>query len=152
MTPFTKQTKYARSEQAERNWVVVDATNQTLGRLAAQVAMILRGKTKPSFTPSVDCGDFVIVINADKISLAAKRAESKEYYSNTYYPGGARFTSFKNMMKHKPEYIIEHAVKGMLPKNILGREIGRKLKVYAGPNHPHAAQQPKAVELPYQEK
>ncbi len=152
MTPFTKQTKYAQTEQVERNWVVVDAENQTLGRLAAQVAMILRGKNKPNFTPSADCGDFVIVINADKINLASKRIEQKEYYYNTYYPGGARFTSFKNMLKHKPEYIIEHAVKGMLPKNILGRQLGRKLKVYAGATHPHTAQQPKAVALPYQEK
>lgn len=144
-----KITKSLRKEDAEHGWLIVDANNQTLGRLASQVAFILRGKHKPTFTPHVDNGDFVIVLNAEKIVIEGKRAEMKEYFHHTGYPGAARFQSFKDLIKKKPEFIIEHAVKGMLPKNKLGRKIIKKLKVYAGNEHPHEAQLPKSFELKY---
>ena len=142
-------TRSVRSEDVQRDWLVVDATNCTVGRLATQIATLLRGKHKASFTPNVDCGDFVIVINADKVVLEGKRAEQKEYFHNTGYPGGGRMRSFTNIMQSKPEEIVELAVKGMLPKNSLGRAIVKKLKVYSGSEHPHTAQQPKAYQLPY---
>jgi large subunit ribosomal protein L13 len=146
-----KLTKSVRTEDAQHDWWVVDAAGQTVGRLATQVATLLRGKHKPSFTPHVDTGDFVIVINADKIQLKGKRVEQKEYFHNTGYPGGGRMRSFKQLIQTKPEEVVELAVKGMLPKNSLGRNIGRKLKVYAGGEHPHTAQQPKTYALPYAE-
>lgn len=146
-----KLTKSVRTEDAQHDWWVVDAAGQTVGRLATQVATLLRGKHKPSFTPHVDTGDFVIVINADKIQLKGKRVEQKEYFHNTGYPGGGRMRSFKQLIQTKPEEVVELAVKGMLPKNSLGRTIGRKLKVYAGGEHPHSAQQPKTYALPYSE-
>jgi large subunit ribosomal protein L13 len=142
-------TRSARAEDIQRDWLVVDAANCTVGRLATQIATLLRGKHKALFTPHVDCGDFVIVINADKVVLEGKRAEQKEYFHNTGYPGGGRMRSFTNIMQSKPEEIVELAVKGMLPKNSLGRSIVKKLKVYSGSEHPHAAQQPKAYQLPY---
>ncbi|MFN4908655.1 MAG: 50S ribosomal protein L13 [Bacteroidota bacterium] len=142
-------TRSARAEDVQRDWLVVDATDCTVGRLATQIATLLRGKHKALFTPHVDCGDFVIVINADKVVLEGKRAEQKEYFHNTGYPGGGRMRSFTNIMQSKPEEIVELAVKGMLPKNSLGRSIVKKLKVYSGSEHPHAAQQPKAYQLPY---
>lgn len=142
-------TRSMREQDVHRDWLVVDATNCTVGRLATQIATLLRGKHKASFTPHVDCGDFVIVINADKVMLEGKRAEQKEYFHNTGYPGGGRMRSFANIMKSKPEEIVELAVKGMLPKNSLGRSIVKKLKVYSGSEHPHAAQQPKPYQLPY---
>jgi large subunit ribosomal protein L13 len=142
-------TRSVREQDVQRDWLVVDATNCTVGRLATQIATLLRGKHKPLFTPHVDCGDFVIVINADKVVLEGKRAEQKEYFHNTGYPGGGRMRSFSNIMKSKPEEIVELAVKGMLPKNSLGRAIVKKLKVYSGSEHPHSAQQPKNYELPY---
>jgi len=142
-------TRSVREQDVQRDWLVVDATNCTVGRLATQIATLLRGKHKPLFTPHVDCGDFVIVINADKVVLEGKRAEQKEYFHNTGYPGGGRMRSFSNIMKSKPEEIVELAVKGMLPKNSLGRAIVKKLKVYSGSEHPHSAQQPKSYELPY---
>jgi large subunit ribosomal protein L13 len=142
-------TRSVREQDVQRDWLVVDATNCTVGRLATQIATLLRGKHKPLFTPHVDCGDFVIVINADKVVLEGKRAEQKEYFHNTGYPGGGRMRSFTNIMKTKPEEIVELAVKGMLPKNSLGRAIVKKLKVYSGSEHPHSAQQPKNYELPY---
>ncbi len=142
-------TRSVREQDVQRDWLVVDATNCTVGRLATQIATLLRGKHKPLFTPHVDCGDFVIVINADKVVLEGKRAEQKEYFHNTGYPGGGRMRSFSNIMKSKPEEIVELAVKGMLPKNSLGRAIVKKLKVYSGSEHPHTAQQPKNYELPY---
>jgi large subunit ribosomal protein L13 len=145
MTPYTLSTASAKPESVERKWLVVDAANQTLGRLASQVAHLLRGKHKASYTPHVDCGDYVIVINASHIHLEAKRAERKEYYHNTLYPGGARFRSFQKLQKEKPEEIIELAVKGMLPKNSLGKQMGMKLHVYAGAEHNNAAQKP----IPY---
>jgi large subunit ribosomal protein L13 len=142
-------TRSVRNEDVQRDWLVVDATDCTVGRLATQIATLLRGKHKPLFTPHVDCGDFVIVINADKVVLEGKRAEQKEYFHNTGYPGGGRMRSFTNIMQSKPEEIVELAVKGMLPKNSLGRAIVKKLKVYSGSEHPHAAQQPKAYQLSY---
>ena len=142
-------TRSIREQDVQRDWLVVDAANCTVGRLATQIATLLRGKHKALFTPHVDCGDFVIVINADKVVLEGKRAEQKEYFHNTGYPGGGRMRSCANIMKSKPEEIVELAVKGMLPKNSLGRSIVKKLKVYSGSEHPHAAQQPKPYQLPY---
>jgi large subunit ribosomal protein L13 len=144
-----KITKSMRKEDVLHRWWVVDAEGKTLGRLATQVAILLRGKNKPWFTPHVDCGDFVIVVNAGKIVLHGKRAEQKEYFHYTGYPGGGRMQSFKDMIVKKPEFVIEHAVKGMLPKNKLGRQIIKKLKVYGGAEHPHAAQKPETFELKY---
>lgn len=144
-----KITRSVRKEDVQHDWWVVDAAGQTVGRLATQVATLLRGKHKPSFTPHVDCGDFVIVINADKVKVEGKRAEQKEYFHYTGYPGGGRVRSFQQMLENKPEEIIELAVRGMLPKNRLGRVINGKLKVYRGSEHPHAAQLPKAWELKY---
>lgn len=149
MDTSAKITTSLRTEDTQHAWWVVDATGQTVGRLATQVARIIRGKHKPSFTPHVDCGDFVIVINADKVKLTGKREEQKEYFHNTLYPGGGRFRKFRDLIKDKPEEIVELAVKGMLPKNSLGRVMHKKLKVYAGADHPHAAQQPSVYELPY---
>lgn len=149
MEPSAKITKSFRKEDVVHEWYLLDASGMTVGRLATQVAHILRGKHKAIFTPHVDCGDCVIVINADKIQLQGKRVDQKEYYHNTLYPGGARFVSFKDLMSTYPERVVEHAVKGMLPKNRLGRQIIKKLKVYAGTEHPHAAQQPKAMEFVY---
>jgi large subunit ribosomal protein L13 len=123
-----KITKSFRNEDVQRHWWIVDAEGMTLGRLATQVARILRGKHQPFYTPHIDNGDFVVVINAQKINLHPKRAVKKEYYHNTLYPGGARFKSYTEMKTTKPEYIIKHAVMGMLPKNILGRKIIKKLK------------------------
>lgn len=147
METSAKITKSMRNEDVLRNWWVVDATNLTLGRLATQVARILRGKHKAWFTPHIDCGDFVIVTNAEKIQLQGKRPDQKEYFHYTGYPGGARFKKFTEMINTKPEYVVEHAVKGMLPKNKLGRQIVKKLKVYAGSEHPHVAQKPKVIEF-----
>ncbi|MCS7177341.1 MAG: 50S ribosomal protein L13 [Candidatus Kapabacteria bacterium] len=142
-------TKSVRRDEVERRWWVVDAAGQTLGRLASQVARLLRGKHKPYFTPHVDCGDFVIVINAAQVRVEGKRWKYKEYFHYTGYPGGARFEKFTDLLRRKPEKVIEHAVWGMLPKGRLGRRIFRKLKVYAGPEHPHQAQQPQEYKLPY---
>jgi large subunit ribosomal protein L13 len=144
-----KMTVSAREVDVQKNWWVVDATGQTLGRLASQVAHILRGKHKPLFTPHIDCGDFVVVVNADKIEVAPKRAEQKVYIHHTGYPGGQRIKSYRQMMDTTPERIIEIAVKRMLPKNSLGRRMGMKLKVYAGGEHPHSAQKPQTLELKY---
>ncbi len=139
------KTKFFKTTDTEKKWYVVDAAGQTLGRLASQVAKILRGKHKPIFTPNADVGDFVIVINAEKVQLTGKRAELKQLYHNTGYPGGARFESFKELIKTHPEKVVEHAVKGMLPHNRLGKRIGLKLKVYRGATHPHAAQKPETL-------
>jgi large subunit ribosomal protein L13 len=144
-----KITKSIREQDVQAKWHVVDAEGLTLGRLASQVAYLIRGKHKPDFTPHVDCGDFVIVLNAAKIRVKGKREEQKEYFHYTGYPGGDRFRSFKDLVKNKPEEVIELAVKGMLPKNSLGRKMGKKLKVYAGPEHPHAAQEPTELKLSY---
>jgi large subunit ribosomal protein L13 len=142
-----KFTKSLRKEDVVKDWLVVDAAGQTVGRLATQVASLIRGKHKPWFTPHVDCGDFVIVINADKVQMTGKRVEMKQYFSHSGYPGKGKFETFKNLMQSKPERVIEMAVKGMLPKNRLGRKMHVHLKVYSGSEHPHAAQQPKEFQL-----
>ena len=129
----------------ERKWYVVDATGYTLGRLASEVATILRGKNKPIFTPFIDTGDYVIITNADKIKVTGKKLEQKVYYRHSDYVGGMKETTLKEMLNKKPERVIELAVKGMLPKGPLGREMYKKLFVYAGPDHKHAAQKPEVL-------
>lgn len=141
------KTYYAKPGEVQREWLLVDATDMVLGRLATQLAAILKGKTKPTYTPHVDTGDFVVVINAKKIRVTGKKAEQKNYYRHSQYPGGLKVTSFRTMLEKHPGRIIEKAVKGMLPKNTLGRAMGMKLKVYAGPEHPHQAQNPRKIEL-----
>lgn len=130
-----------------RKWYVVDAENKVLGRLASEIAQILRGKHKPIYATHVDTGDFVVVINAEKVRLTGNKEEKKEYFRHTGYMGGEKFIPFKTMIADHPDRVIELAVKGMLPKNNLGRLMRRKLKVYAGPNHPHEAQQPEKLEF-----
>lgn len=144
-----KITKSLRVEDVQSDWWVVDAAGQTVGRLATQLATLLRGKHKPSFTPHIDGGDHVVVINAEKVVMQGKRAEQKEYFHNTGFPGGGRMRPFKDLIVSKPEEVVELAVKGMLPKNRLGKQIIKKLKVYRGEEHPHEAQQPKAFTLLY---
>jgi large subunit ribosomal protein L13 len=134
-------------DSLERNWYVVDAENQRLGRLASEIAMILRGKNKPNFTPFMDTGDFVVVINAEKINVTGKKRTQKLYRRSSGRPGGMKTETFAKLQARLPERIIEHAVRGMLPKNTLGRQLFTKLKVYAGPNHPHAAQQPQPLQI-----
>ncbi len=142
-----KLTKFISTENADRKWYVVDAQNQVLGRLASNVAKIIRGKNKPSFTPNADTGDFVVVINADKVKVTGKREFLKEYTHYSGYPGGLKIRTFEELLAKKPEFLIENAVKGMLPKNRLGKKLIKKLKVYAGENHPHEAQQPESLSL-----
>lgn len=137
----------AREQDIQREWYVVDAQGQTLGRLATQVATILRGKHKPIFTPHVDCGDYVVIINAEKIHTTGQKMTQKKYYRHSGYPGGLREIVLKDQLEKFPNRVLESAVRGMLPKNRLGRKMFRKLKVYAGPNHPHEAQQPKPLEF-----
>ncbi len=132
----------AKPHEVERKWYVVDAEGQNLGRLCSEVASILRGKKKPIYTPHVDCGDYVIVINAEKIEVTGKKRQEKIYKRHTGYPGGLRELSFEKLQARKPEEIIEHAVKGMLPNGALGRQMYKKLKVYAGSEHNHSAQKP----------
>lgn len=140
-------TVFFKKEDADRKWYVVDASDKTLGRLASNVAHVLRGKHKPQFTPNNDVGDFVVVVNAEKVKLSGKREELKTLFHNTGYPGGGRMESVRELLKTRPEYVMEHAVKGMIPKNRLGRRIIRKLKVYRGPEHPHAAQKPEELKV-----
>ena len=135
----------ANPAKVERKWYVVDATGYTLGRLASEVAKVLRGKNKPFFTPHVDTGDYVIVVNADKIKVTGKKLDQKIYYHHSDYVGGMKETTLREMLAKKPEKVVELAVKGMLPKGPLGREMFTKLHVYAGAEHPHAAQQPEAL-------
>ncbi len=137
-----KTTHFFRTSDVEQKWHLIDAQGKTLGRIASEVARLLRGKHKPQFTPNADVGDFVIVVNAAKVRLTGKRSELKEYFHYTGYPGGATFERLQDIMRKRPERVFEHAVKGMLPHNKLGRRIIKKMKVYAGPNHPHAAQKP----------
>ena len=137
----------AKPEEMERKWYVIDAEGKVLGRLASEVASILRGKHKPIYTPHVDTGDFVIVINADKIKLTGKKLEQKEYKYHTGYPGGLKSISYKQIMEKNPERAIELAVKGMMPKNKLGRQMYKKLRVYSGPEHNHQAQKPEPYEF-----
>ena len=140
------KTYVATPTTAERNWFVVDATGLTLGRLATRIADTLRGKRKPEYTPHIDTGDFVIVVNAEKIAVTGNKRESKQYHRHSGYPGGLRSRSLADMLERRPEEVIRIAVKGMLPRNRLARQQLRKLKVYAGPEHPHEAQKPKAIE------
>ena len=137
----------ANAQNVERNWYIVDADGMTLGRLASQVAAILRGKNKPTFTPHVDCGDHVIVINAAKIVLTGKKLDQKVYYHHSGYVGGMKETKYRKLMAEKPEFAVKHAVVGMLPKGPLGRQMARKLRVYAGAEHEHEAQKPEVLEL-----
>ena len=139
----------ASTEKVERKWYVVDATGHTLGRLASEVAKILRGKNKPIFTPHMDCGDYVVVVNADKVKVTGKKLDQKIYYSHSDYVGGMKETTLKEMMAKKPEKVVELAVKGMLPKGPLGRSMMTKLHVYAGPEHEQAAQKPEALEIKF---
>ena len=139
------QTYMANPDKIERKWYVVDATGYTLGRLASEVAKVLRGKNKPQFTPHVDTGDYVIVVNADKIKVTGKKMDQKIYYNHSDYVGGMKETTLKEMMAKKPEKVVELAVKGTLPKGPLGREMYTKLFVYAGPEHKHAAQKPEVL-------
>lgn len=132
-----------KASEVRREWLLIDAENQVLGRLATQIATLLRGKHKPTFTPSLDGGDFVIVINAEKIRITGRKAEQKVYYRHTGHPGGLIETSYKMMRAKHPDRILRLAVKGMIPKNRLGRRLMAKLRIYAGPTHPHTAQQPK---------
>ena len=137
----------AKPAEVERKWYVVDADGKTLGRLASEVASVLRGKNKPTFTPHVDCGDYVIVINAEKVAVTGKKRNEKIYKKHTGYPGGLREITFDKLQQKKPEEIIRHAVKGMLPDGKLGRQMFKKLKVYAGTEHPHTAQKPETLEI-----
>jgi large subunit ribosomal protein L13 len=137
----------ARPLEVERKWYVVDAEGKTLGRLATEIARILRGKNKPQYTPHVDTGDFVVVVNADKVVVTGRKAEQKVYRRHSGYPGGMKETSYARMMERKPTEILRKAVHGMMPRTRLGRQQLRKLKIYAGPEHPHAAQSPQILEV-----
>jgi large subunit ribosomal protein L13 len=136
-----------KKEGIEREWYLVDAEGQTLGRLASRIAPILKGKHKPSYTPHLDCGDFVIIVNAEKVRVTGRKLDQKFYYHHSGYPGGLKSTSLRDQLDRHPERVLEAAVRGMLPKNKLGRRMVKKLKVYAGDSHPHQAQQPKPLEL-----
>jgi len=141
------KTYHAKPGEVEREWLLVDATDIPLGRLASEVASILRGKRKPQFTPHVDTGDFVIVVNAGKVKLTGNKMADKKQYRHTGFPGGLKEVSVGMLLAKRPARVIEHAVKGMLPKTTLGRAMNRKLKVYAGPTHPHSAQKPRQISL-----
>lgn len=142
MRTFTEKTA-----EIERDWFVIDAQDQTLGRLASKIAPILRGKHKPSFTPHLDCGDYVIVVNAEKIRVTGRKLDQKYYHRHSGYPGGLTSISLRDQLDKHPERVLQSAVRGMLPKNRLGRRVIKKLKVYAGDSHPHSAQQPKTLDL-----
>ncbi len=141
------KTASVSAHNTTKEWVVIDATNEVLGRLASQVAKILRGKHKPSYTPHVDCGDYVIVINADKVKLTGKKMTDKVYVRHTGYPGGQRFATPADFLSRKPTFVVEKAVKGMLPKTRLGEAMLKNLKIYAAAEHPHVAQNPKEIKL-----
>ena len=141
------KTYSAKAETVERDWFVVDADGKTLGRLATEVASRLRGKHKPEFTPHVDTGDYIVIVNAEKITVTGNKAKGKIYYSYTGYPGGIKDITFEKLIEKAPERVFEKAVKGMLPRGPLGREMFRKLKVYVGADHPHTAQQPQTLDL-----
>ena len=142
------RTHSAKASEIQRDWFVIDADGLVLGRLATEVARILRGKHKPIFTPHLDTGDHVVIVNADRVRLTGRKEEDKKYFSHTLYPGGVRWRSVSEVRATHPDHVVRHAVKGMLPKNSLGRTMLRKLKVYAGPEHPHVAQSPKPYSLP----
>jgi large subunit ribosomal protein L13 len=141
------KTYHAKVGEVEREWLLVDATDVTLGRLASEVAQILKGKRKPQYTPHVDTGDFVIVVNAASIKVTGKKLEDKKYFRHTGYPGGLKSETLGDLLARDPRRVVEKAVKGMLPKNTLGRAMGMKLKVYAGAEHPHQAQKPRQITL-----
>ncbi len=141
------KTYTARAEDIGRQWFLVNAEGKTLGRLASEIAQVLRGKHKPIYTPHLDCGDYVIVVNADKVQVTGRKLDQKMYYHHTGYPGGIKSISLRNQLQKHPERVLQAAVRGMLPKNRLGRKMLKKLKVYAGDSHPHQAQQPKSLEL-----
>ncbi|MEJ2182472.1 MAG: 50S ribosomal protein L13 [Nitrospirota bacterium] len=141
------KTQFVKKHEADRKWYVVDAEDKVLGRLASRIALHLRGKSKPTYTPHVDTGDFVVVVNAEKIKLTGNKVNDKIYYWHTGYPGGIRSASLREKLQKKPEDVIRQAVWGMLPKNRLGRAMFRKLKVYRGPEHPHRAQKPEPIQL-----
>ncbi|MDV2857998.1 MULTISPECIES: 50S ribosomal protein L13 [Oceanimonas] len=141
------KTFVAKPETVKRDWYVVDAEGKTLGRLATEIARRLRGKHKPEYTPHVDCGDYIVVINAEKVQVTGNKAEDKIYYSHTGFPGGIKSISFEKLIERKPEMVIESAVRGMLPRGPLGRAMYRKMKVFAGSQHNHAAQQPQVLDI-----
>ncbi|HON18364.1 MAG TPA: 50S ribosomal protein L13 [Salinivirgaceae bacterium] len=147
MNTLSYKTVSANQATAKKQWILVDAENQTVGRLAAQIALVLRGKHRPDYTPHVDCGDNVVVINAEKVRFTGKKWDQKFYVHYTGYPGGQREIKAANALAKKPISILEHAIKGMLPKNRLGRRLFRNLHVYAGNEHPHTAQNPKVIDL-----
>lgn len=147
-----KKTFYPKAEDITRKWVLVDAKGRNLGRLATEISALILGKHKPEFTPGVDVGDFVVVVNAEQIQVTGKKMDDKYYYRESKYQGGLKKINLRNQLEKRPEYVIEHAVKGMLPHNRLGRILNKKLKVYAGPNHPHQAQKPIPVEELYPKK
>lgn len=136
-----------KKETVTRNWYVIDAEGKPLGRVASKAAVVLRGKHKPTYTPHVDCGDYVIIVNASKVLLTGNKMEDKKYYNHSQYPGGLRIRTAKEMVERYPEEMVEKAVKGMLPKNRLGRSMYKKLFVYAGKNHPHMAQKPEEMDI-----
>jgi large subunit ribosomal protein L13 len=142
-----QKTTILKRDQVKRDWYVIDASGKTLGRLATRIASALRGKNNPGYVPFMDNGDFVIVVNAEKVHVTGMKREKKTYWSHTGYPGGLKLTSFKEMMEKDPTFAVRNAVKGMLPHNRLGRRLMKKLKIYAGPGHPHKAQQPMQLEL-----
>jgi large subunit ribosomal protein L13 len=141
------KTFVAKPESVQRDWYVVDAADKTLGRLAVEIALRLRGKHKPEFTPHVDTGDYIVVVNAEKVTVTGNKALGKIYYSHSGYPGGLKEATFEKMIEKKPEMVLEKAVKGMLPKGPLGRAMFRKLKVFVGPEHTHQAQQPQTLDI-----
>jgi large subunit ribosomal protein L13 len=147
MASIKAKTYHAKPEDVQRSWYVVDATGQTVGRLASRIAHVLRGKHKPQFTPSVDVGDFVVIINADKVVFTGNKTLQKIYYRTTTRPGSLRATDAKTMLEKHPERVLEYAIEGMLPHNTLGRSQARKLHIYAGAAHPHAAQNPQPLDL-----
>lgn len=147
MDTTSYKTTYVNKETANKEWVVINAENEVLGRLASKAAKLLRGKYKPSFSPHVDCGDNVIVINAEKVKLTGNKITDREYVRHSGYPGGQYTSTPMEMLKKKPEFVVENAIRGMLPKNRLGRELFRNLHVYAGTEHPHEAQKPKKIKL-----
>ena len=141
------KTLYVNEQEIDRKWYLIDADGATLGRLATKVASLLRGKHKPYFTPRQELGDYVVIVNADRVHVTGRKPTQKMYHKHSGYPGSLRSESFRTMIKRKPEFVVEHAVRGMLPKNRLGRKLFKNVKVYAGPKHPHQAQQPEQLEI-----
>lgn len=152
MDTLSYKTKSANASTVEKKWLLIDAEGQTVGRIASQIAFLLRGKHKPSYTPHVDCGDYVIVINAEKVTFSGDKWETKEYLRHTGYPGGQRSLTARQILERDPRRLLEYAVKGMLPKNKLGSAMYRHLNVYVGSEHPHAGQNPETYELKYDSK